>query len=77
MRPGRITDAGKREIVEIDFTTGQLGGSISTPMGFSGGLIVRADGVFAGVVTGHTMESHNNLIDFSSAYTIYSLLEEL
>ena len=77
MRPGRIVDAGRHTIVEIDFTTGQLGGSIDSPAGFRGGLVVRADGLLAGVVTGELLNSHRTNIDLSSAHNIYALLEEL
>lgn len=65
------------EIVEIDFTNGRLGGSITTPAGFSGGLVARADGPWVGVVTGQTMAGHTSRIDFCSAYNVYSFLEEL
>ncbi|KAG0556786.1 hypothetical protein KC19_11G079100 [Ceratodon purpureus] len=77
VRPGRIVDAGRHTIVEIDFTTGQLGGSIDSPAGFRGGLVVRADGLLAGVVTGELLNSHRTNIDLSSAHNIYALLEEL
>lgn len=77
VRPGRIVDAGRHEIVEIDFTAGRLGGSINSPAGFRGGLVVRADGHLAGVVTGEVLASHPTNIDFASAYNVYSLLEEL
>lgn len=65
------------EIVEVDFTKGRLGGSISSPAGFSGGLVARADGLWAGVITGQTMPGHPSRIDFCSAYNVYSFLEEL
>ncbi|XP_024358953.1 uncharacterized protein [Physcomitrium patens] len=77
IRPGRINDAGRYAIVEIDFTSGLLGGSISSPAGFRGGLVVRADGLLAGLVTGEILGSHPTDIDFSYAYNIYSLLSEL
>lgn len=77
VRPGIITEAGSMEILEIDFTKGRLGGSIATPTGFSGGLVARADGLWIGVITGHMMQGHPSLIDFSSAYSVYSFLDEL
>ncbi|KAG0608436.1 hypothetical protein M758_8G105500 [Ceratodon purpureus] len=77
VRPGRIIDAGRHAIVEIDFTSGQLGGSINSPVGFRGGLVVRADGLLAGVVTGDVLGNHPTNIDFSPAFNVYSLLEEL
>lgn len=77
VRPGKIIQAGNMEIVMVDFTKGQLGGSITTAAGFSGGLVARADGLWAGVVTGQTMPGHPSRIDFCSAYNVYSLLEEL
>lgn len=77
VRPGRIIDAGRHAVVEIDFTTGRLGGSIDSTVGFRGGLVVRADGLFAGVVTGEVLGDHPTNIDFSPAYNVYSLLEEL
>ncbi|XP_024379962.1 uncharacterized protein [Physcomitrium patens] len=77
VRPGRIIEAGNMEIVEIDFTKGRLGGSITTPSGFSGGLVTRSDGLWIGVITGQTVEGHSSLIDFSSAYNVHSLLDEL
>ncbi|XP_073384991.1 uncharacterized protein [Physcomitrium patens] len=77
VRPGRIVDAGRNTIVEIDFTTGQLGGSIDFPVGFRGGLVVRADGLLAGVVTGDLLANHRTKIDFCTAFNVYSLLAEL
>ena len=77
VRPGRIIDAGRYAIVAIDFTTGRLGGSINSPAGFRGGLVVRADGLLAGVVTGEVLDNHPSSIDFSPAFNVYSLLEEL
>lgn len=77
MRPGRIIDAGRHTIVEIDFTAGRLGGSMGSPAGFRGGLVVRTDGLVAGVVTGEVLSHHRTNIDFSSAYNVYALLEEL
>ncbi|KAG0583366.1 hypothetical protein KC19_3G130900 [Ceratodon purpureus] len=77
VRPGKITDAGNMEIVEVDFTKGRLGGSIATPAGFSGGLVARADGLWAGVITGQMLAGHPSRIDFCSAYNVYSFLDEL
>jgi hypothetical protein len=77
VRPGRIIDAGRHTIVETDFTTGRLGGSIDSAAGFRGGLVVRADGLLAGVVTGELLFRHRTNIDFTSAYNVYALLEEL
>jgi hypothetical protein len=77
VRPGRIIDAGRHAIVEIDFTIGRLGGSIVSPAGLRGGLVVRADGLFAGVVIGEVLGSHPSNIDFSPAFNVYSLLEEV
>jgi hypothetical protein len=77
VRPGKITEAGKMEIVEVDFTKGRLGGSITTAAGFRGGLVARADGFWIGVITGQTMTGHPSRIDFCSTYNVYSFLAEL
>jgi hypothetical protein len=65
------------EIVEVDFTKGRLGGSITTPAGFCGGLVARADGLWVGVITGQTLPRQPSQIDFCSAYNVYSFLDEL
>lgn len=77
VRSGRVIDAGRHAIVEIDFETGRLGGSINIAAGFRGGLVVRADGLLAGLVTGEILGGHPTNIDFSYAINIYSLLAEL
>jgi len=56
---------------------GRLGGSVASPAGFRGALVVRADGHLAGVVTGQALPHHRTNIDFASAYDVYALLEEL
>lgn len=64
VRSGRVIDAGRHAIVEIDFETGRLGGSINIAAGFRGGLVVRADGLLARLVTGEILGGHPLILIF-------------
>ncbi|CAK9207555.1 unnamed protein product [Sphagnum troendelagicum] len=78
LRPAKVTDNSIHgDAVTIDFTSGQLGGSLTSPREFLSGLVVRADGFWTGLITCNALPHHAELADFVSAYNIYSLLGEL
>ncbi|CAM6042069.1 unnamed protein product [Sphagnum compactum] len=77
LRPAKVISSVHGDVVKVDFTAGQLGGMLTTPRGFMGGLVVRADGYWTGLMTCKALPNHPELADFASASNIYSLLEEL
>jgi hypothetical protein len=78
LRPAKVTDNSVHgDAVKVDFTSGQLGGSLTSPREFMSSLVVRADGFWTGLITCNALPHHAELADFVSAYNIYSLLGEL